>query len=189
MKIYKSTAPMAIKFAVLIGILISFLSLYISTIFDKKFVAISYEKNISAWEFLLKYPHDVLAVFAFLIIPGIYYGFIRGITFFEHGIVINRGLPFFNHSLKYDQLSSYSIVHPSYLLSLKRNDTQDEILFTVRRMDRAIAILDQHLVREEASNENKPTINANFKFILIIVIFSMVVFTAQHLGVFKPYLN
>lgn len=186
---FKSTAPNIVKTIILVVLGLAFINLYISTFRDEKFIQLSTKAPLSVWEFYLSYPEDFISFLVVIFIPAIYYSFIRGIVFYEKGISINRGLPFFNRELLFEQIESYKVVHPKYLISITRKDPQDELLFSVRNMDRVIGFLDGHLVRVEALDETKEAAvsGAQKKLVMIIIGFSIALLTLQQIGVFRSW--
>lgn len=183
-KLYKSRAlPSARLFllSVCAGLLVN---LYYSTLSDPSFIEKGRYGLRAVWRFHLMYPEELISFILFVIAPSLYYGLIRGITFFEKGIVINRGLPFFNHCVHYENIKEYRMVNPKYLMSVIRKDTEDEILFTICDPDRAVAIMDQQEITGKLGGEAYvTTMSAHKKFFIFVIFFGMLVFLIQHFGV------
>ena len=118
-----------------------------------------------------------------VLLPSIYYGFIRGITFFEKAIVINRGIPFWNHIIYYDQIDCYRIMRSKYLMSISKKNNQ-ELVFTISDADRAVAIMDQsgiraRFVKDTLINE----VSSHKRLLLGITISAIVIYFIQHYAV------
>lgn len=183
-KLYKSRAlPKAKLFLlfVCIGLLVN---LYFSTLSDPTFIKKGLVGIKGVWNFHLLYPEELISFILMVLAPSFYYGLIRGITFYEQGIVINRGLPFFNHCVRYKNIKQYKMVNPNYLMSVIRRDTEDEILFTICDPDRAVAIMDQQAISGQLGSEkNLARMSAHKKFFLFVIFFGALVFFIQYFGV------
>lgn len=172
-----------LRLLVLFVFVILLFNLYAQTVNDPNFVKWSDRSFIGVLRFHLFYPEELVSFLITVFLPAVYYGIIRSFRFFEHGIILNRGLPFFNRVLLYTQIKSYKIVHPKYLLSITRNDTEDEILFSVTNIQRAMAILDNHnIVGDLGDKEFKKTVSGNKKFAISVIIFAIIVFFFQYFG-------
>ena len=183
-KLYKSRALPSAKIFLLMVCVGLFVNLYYATLSDPIFIKRGLEGPKGVWSFLLMYPEELITFILFVLAPSIYYGFIRGITFFEEGIVINRGLPFFNHCVRYKHIKEYRMVNPRYLMSVVRKDTEDEILFTICDQDRAVAIMDQQEISGKLGSEDyATTMSAHKKFFIFVIFFGLVVFCIQHYGI------
>jgi hypothetical protein len=97
--------------------------------------------------FHLTHPQEIITYLILFVFPSIYYGFFRANRFYEKGVLVNRGLPFYNEFLSYEEIKSYQIVHSKFLLSLFTKKDGEEILFTVKDMGRILAILDQNNIQ------------------------------------------
>jgi len=133
--------------------------------------------------FHVKYPEDFITYVLTILIPAIYYSFVRGIVFFENGMSINRGLPFFNRSISYKDVETYKVIHPSFLMGVKRKDTDEEFIFTIKDIDRVIAIFDQHNITGKLGDEEfKNTLSVNKKLVIFFISFSVLMFFVQYFG-------
>lgn len=136
------------------------------------------------FEFHLKYPEELITYLILIFFPAIYYSFFRAIVFFENGVKLNRGLPFFNRYYHYSDFKSYKIVHPKYLVALKRADGE-EFLFTTQNIDRVISILDQNQLSGDLSKANfKVGKFVNLQIIILFTLVSVIVFLMQFFGLF-----
>lgn len=183
-KLYISRALPTAKIFLLcvcVGLLVNF---YHTTLADPVFIKRGFVGLRAVWRFHMMYPEELISFILFVIAPSLYYGLIRGITFFEKGIVINRGLPFFNHCVRYDNIKEYRMVNRNYLMSVIRKDTEDEILFTICNPDRAVAIMDQQEIRGKLGGEDYvKTMSAHKKFFLFVIFFGILVFFIQYFGI------
>lgn len=178
-KLYKSTALPSIKLVALMMILILFLNLYYQTFNDPYFMKLDQEgfKEVMAYHF--KYPHELLVWLFTIFLPALYYGFFRGATFYENGLIINKGLPLFNMVTLYKNIEKYEIVGQKHFMSITRSDTQDDYLFTVKDVDRVLAILDQNHIQGKLSPDNDPKSTSaqaklGFIFLGVGVIFAII---------------
>ncbi len=183
-RLYRSTALLEFKAIFLLIATWVLVNLYFKTYSDPDFIAKGYDSFEDVIEFHSIYPAQALGFFIGTLIPTLYYSFFRGIVFFEKGMVINRGIPFFNQSLKYCDIDSFRIVHPRFLISIKRKETEEETLFTIRDLDRVVAIFDQHGIEADlgaAPDEAKKTVSR--KLIWGFIIFGTVVSILQYTGI------
>ena len=189
-RLYKSTALKEFKLvymgisALLLVILV--LQTYSNTLFVENFA-----KSFSGVvDFHLKYPEDFLIYCFTILFPAIYYSFIRGIVFYEKGMTINRGFPFFNRSFLYSNISKYKIIHPKYLMGVKRSDIDEEFVFTIRNIDRVVAILDQQNISGSLGKEKlEKTMTVNKKLVIFFALFGTLLFVIQHFGGFAKLLR
>lgn len=182
-KLYRSTALKHFKVAfILIGLWI-LINLYYKTFSDPDFLALGDLTFNGVLKFHAQFPVQIIGYFLGTFLPALYYAFIRGIVFFEDGIVINRGLPFLNHCVKYKDIESFKIVHAKYLMSLKRKDVDEELLFTICDIDRAVAIFDQHGIQGDLKSQfEQSSLSINKKAILYFLIFGVIVSVIQYTG-------
>ncbi|MBC74950.1 MAG: hypothetical protein CME64_02955 [Halobacteriovoraceae bacterium] len=189
-RLYKSTALKEFKvlYMGIAGILLTNLVLqtYSNPLFTEKF-----QKTFSGVvDFHIKYPEDFLVYCFTILFPAIYYSFIRGIVFYEKGMTINRGFPFFNRSFLYSNISKYKIIHPKYLMGVKRSDIDEEFVFTIRNIDRVVAILDQQNIPGNLGKEKlEKAMTVNKKLVVFFVLFGTVLFVVQHFGGFAKLLR
>jgi hypothetical protein len=179
-KLYKSRALFPAKVFLLVVSFILMINMYYSTLSDDDFIKMGGKGFYDVINFHITYPEELLTFLVLIIAPTIYYGFIRGIVFFEKGIVINRGLPFFNHSVAFDDIKEYKMINPKFLMSIVRKDTDDEILFTICDPDRGVAIMDQQGIPGQlGSEEHLGQMSSQKKFVILVLFFGMVIFILQ----------
>jgi hypothetical protein len=182
-RLYSSTALMHIKMAIMAVALWIIVNLYFETYQDPDFLAMGELSLQGVIKFHSKYPAQILGFIFGTFLPAFYYSFIRKIIFYEEGIVVNRGLPFLNHCVKYSDIENFKIVHSKYLMSIKRKDVQEEILFTIQDIDRAVAILDQHAIMGDLKSQIPDgAIPVSRKIMVYFFIFGVVVSIMQYTG-------
>lgn len=183
-KLYRSTALGHFKLAFMLIAVWVFFNLYYKTYSDPDFLALADLSLQGVIKFHLKYPVQVIGFLLGTFFPAIYYAFVRGIIFYEDGMVINRGLPFVNHCVKYKDIECFKIIHSKYLMSLKRKDVQEELLFTIRDIDRVIAIFDQHGIQGELKSQfDEKNLSINKKSIILFLLFGIIVSALQYSGI------
>jgi hypothetical protein len=184
-KLYKSCALKQFKWIYLSIAFLLLGNLTLQTMSDPIFLK-DYQNTFSdVVNFHIKYPQEFFIYILTIFIPALYYSFIRGIVFYEEGVIINRGFPFFNRSLPYKQIEQYKVIHPKFLMGVRRKDIDEEFVFMVRDVDRVIAIFDQHNIKGELGDEEfKRTLSVNKKLLIFFVLFSILMFFAQYFGWF-----
>jgi hypothetical protein len=183
-KLYRSTALLQFKLVFIAIALWVLVNLYFKTYSDPDFLAKGAGSFRDVIDFHMVYPVQVIGYILGTLIPALYYAFFRGIVFFEKGLVVNKGLPFLNNSIRYDDVESFRIVHPKYLMSLKRKDTSDEVLFTLRDMDRVIAIFDQQGITAHLGEAREVhTFTLSKKIVVFSLLFGVLVSVLQYTGV------
>ena len=189
-KLYKSTALKPFKLLYLNIALLLLVNLVFQTLGDPYFVG-HYESNLlGVAKFHLRFPEDLVIYCLTILFPAIYYSFIRGIVFCENGMIINRGLPFFNRNVLYKNISQYKIIHPKYLMGVRRSDIGEEFVFTIRDIDRVVAILDQHNIPGDLGKETlEKTMTVNKKLVIIFIAFGLVMFFIQYFGGIRQWLR
>lgn len=182
-KLYKSTALRAFKATYLSIAFVLLANLVLQTLGDSFFLERFEASFMGVVRYHINYPEDFLIYCATILFPAIYYSFIRGIVFYQHGMVINRGLPFFNRSVPYKNISAYKVIHPKFLMAIRRSDIDEEFVFTIRNIDRVIAILDQHNISGDLGKEHlAKTMTVNKKLMIIFIVFGIALFIFQHFG-------
>ena len=126
------------------------------------------------------FPQEYIFFFIAVFIPIVYYGFVRGVTFFENGIRINKGLPFFNTTIHYNQIEKFELIHSRYFLSITQKDTGDDLLFSVNNVDRALAILDQNGIKGDLGIMAKKDSHAHLKLLLFFIVTGILMALIQY---------
>jgi hypothetical protein len=183
-KLYRSTALNQFKFVFMTIALWVLVNLYFKTYSDPDFLSKNFTSFEDVFTFHKIYPVQLIGYLLGTLIPALYYAFFRGIVFFEKGLVINKGLPFLNHSISYENIESFKIIHPKYLMSLKRKDTSDEVLFTLRDIDRVIAIFDQQGISGHlGEGEQLKSFTLSKKIVIFSLVFGAMVSILQYTGI------
>ena len=182
-KLYKSGALKQFVWVYLSIALLLLINLTFATLFDPIFEK-SFQANFSdIVSFHVRYPEDFITYLITILIPVVYFSFIRGINFYEEGLTINRGLPFFNRSVPYKEIEEYKVVHPKFLMSVKRKDIDEEFYFTIKDVDRVVAIFDQHNIKGQLGNEEfQKRMTVNKKLIIFFISFSILMVFIQYFG-------
>src|SRR6478736_6119047 len=111
-KLYKSSM-MNIFRLIILAIVIFFLNDFIlDTYTYDKFQADGRFKIIDVIQYHYRYPQEFVTFFCLILIPAFYYSLVRGVRFHEKGFVFNRGLPFMNTTVQYDDIKTYKLLHP-----------------------------------------------------------------------------
>lgn len=181
-KLYQSTAMPSIKIMAVIISVVLLLNLYFQTFSDPVFIKTGSYSFTDIIDFHLKYPEEFIIYLCTIFIPSLYYGFIRGVRFYENGIVINRGLPFFNMNIPYSLITNFEVVNQKHFMSITRKDTEDEYMFTVNNIDRVLAILDQNNIKGDLGAVAKEDQTAHKKLILFFIVFGVVISLLQYSG-------
>ena len=189
-RLYKSTALKEFKLVYMGIAALLLVNLVLQTYSNTLFVE-NFAKSFSGVvDFHLKYPEDFLIYCFTILFPAIYYSIIRGIVFYEKGMTINRGFPFFNRSFLYSNISNYKSIHPKYLMGVKRSDIDEEFVFTIRNIDRVVAILDQQNISGSLGKEKlEKTMTVNKKLVIFFALFGTLLFVIQHFGGFAKLLR
>lgn len=188
--LYRSTSIFTVKVLALMIPLVLGLNLYFQTYSSKAFNTFIENKELmanfeSVWIFHKMYPHELIFYIITICIPAIYYGFIRGVRFYEDKVIINRGLPFFNMEIPFEDIGKFEIIHPKFFLSITRKDTEDEILFTVNNVDRVLALLDQHNIKGQLGKGLRKDGGTHKKLILFFLIVGSLMAFVQYFGVIR----
>lgn len=129
------------------------------------------------------YPMDLIAFIGTVIVPAIYYSFIRGVRFHEKAFAFNRGIPFLNHIINYEDVKRYKLFHPKYAISMHLHNG-DSFVIADNSVERVIAILDQHNIPGDLGDDYAK-IFTNFKRVVLFVLsFTLLLFLIRKLGNF-----
>jgi hypothetical protein len=184
-KLYKSTALKMVK---VLAILISFalfFNLYAHTVQLDIFLKEGWEGRIKFWAYHLANPAELLTYILFVLLPALYYGFIRGVVFFEKGILYNKGLPTFNSFIPYSDIKSFEVISQKHFMSIKSKSTDDEILFSINDMDRVVAILDQNGIKGSLGLDIKKDMAAHKKLGIFFILVGALMYMIQYFGVVR----
>jgi len=183
-KLYK-TSMLNIFRLIILAITISFFNnFYLETFTYEKFQSGGHFRVLDVIEYHYNYPFEFISFFCLIIIPAVYYGFIRGVRFHEKGFVYNRGLPFFNKAVLYTEIKSYKLLHPNKAISIQSHKG-DIFVVADNHTERVIAILDQHDIKGDLAQDDYVKLIANYgKFAMIVIAFTIFLFVSKRLGFF-----
>lgn len=192
-KLYHSTAITSVKVVAVMMIGVLFMNLIYQTIGQDHFQLYLDRLALTNHDITFglimsyhgQYPEELILYFLTIFFPAIYYGFIRGVTFYEKGLKVNRGLPYFFTKISYDQIESFQIVHRRHLMSIIIKETKDEMLFSVRNMDRVLAIFDQNGISGKLQNDDTKSTNAPLKLVMFFFIIAMAIAFVQYSAVIR----
>lgn len=188
-KIYHSRALGSVRLIVVLMSAILLLNLYFQTLQNPHFLDLGYRKIQDIFRYHWIYPQEIILYIVTVLIPSAYYGFIRGVRFFEKGLIFNRGLPFFNTTLLYKDIENYEVVNPKYLISIREKITEDQHMFGLGKVDRAVAIFDQSGIKGDFGTGHAADYMAKKKLILFFFIFGVLAALIQYFGWVRFFFN
>lgn len=195
-KLYHSTSIFTIKLLATIIFLILFANLNFQTLTSAEFNQFVLENGLDeasrfyqVFRFHAVYPEEYIVFCITVLFPVFYYGFFRGVTFYEKGVRINKGLPFFNNVIFYNQIEKYEIIHPKFFLSITQKETDDDILFTVNNVDRVLAILDQNDIHGDLGKKARMDHGAHQKLLIFFVGAGILMAIIQYSGLIRSLLR
>lgn len=189
-KLYRTSMLNLFRLAVF-GVVIFFINdFYLETISNDTFIrmlqlpASFMTKFRIFWSYVYLYPTDFINLVVIVIIPAIYFAFIRGVRFHEKGFVFNKGVPFVDTTVLYPEVKSYKLLHPKMAIWISTKGG-DSFIVADNNIERVIAILDQHNVSGELASEQYVKIVSNYKrFVYACVMAFFIVFAVRKLGAF-----
>lgn len=183
-KLYKSSMLNVFRLIVL-AIVIFFLNDFIlNTYTYEKFQADGRFKIIDVIQYHYKYPVEAIMFFFLIIVPAVYYAFIRGVRFHEKGFIFNRGLPFMNTTVLYSDVKTYKLLHPKHIVTIHTKKGH-VFLIADNSAERIIAILDQHNIPGDLARDDYANLITNIrKFIIVVLSFTLFVFLLKRFGPF-----
>lgn len=186
-RLYHSTTTPTIKLMSIVVCFVTLLNVYFQTYNDPLFLKMKIDGFSSVWNFHLMYPEELIIFISSILFPAIYYGFIRGVSFFEEAIVINKGLPFFNMRIPYNEIEKFEIIHSKHFVSVRRSKTEDDYMFTVNNVDRVLAILDQRGIKGELKEAMTMDRAAHKKLVFFFFIVGAMMLLVQHSGFIRNF--
>lgn len=186
-KLYITTQISQVRWILFFILCFLFFNLYQSTFSDPQFQKLGLSTFSDMWRFHFMYPEEIL-LFAFVVLgPFFYYSFFRGNRFYENGILLNRGLPGFNHCIWYKDIETFRIIHPKHLVAIQRKKG-DELLILSSEIEMIIAILDQQGIKGNLKeSEYTKTLATQKYFLAFILLSSAVIILLQRFGIFKLF--
>jgi hypothetical protein len=184
-KVYQSRAIGSVRLTIILLSFILLLNLFFQTMSDPHFLERGDNSLASILSFHWFYPQEIIIYLLTVLIPTLYYSFIRGVRFFEKGVIYNKGLPFFNSTILYRDIEKYEVVHPKYLLAITEKETKDAHLFSISQLDRVVALLDQSGIKGDLGSYSVSDHSAKKKLILLFFIFGVFTALIQYSGVVR----
>lgn len=181
-KIYR-TAMIAPFRLVLIALMVFFYhDFYLETFQEAKFIARGQFGFFDVWSFHYRYPYEILFLSLLVLTPAIYYGFIRGVRFYEKGYLFNRGLPFFNTWVGYDEVEKYKLLLPKAIIAIFIKAGEIHVIAD-GNIERIIAILDQHGAQGDLAQDAYVRLIQNVrKFFLVVLTFTVALYMVKKFG-------
>lgn len=176
-KIYKSRSTKIIKALAIFSSVFLLLNLYFQTFNDPVFSKQYGDGFLDVLKFHIKYPYDLLSYLFFIFIPSLYYGFIRGNTFYENVVVINKGFPFYNRAIDYNEIEGYEIIHARLMVAIKLKESSTKYVFGVSDVDRVLSIFDKNSVAGDLEDQDtiKLTINSMVMIFILLTALSVAI--------------
>lgn len=183
-KLYKTSMINIFRLIILAITIFFFNDFYLETFTYEKFQSFGRFKILDVIDYHLMYPHEFVTFFCLIIIPAVYYGFIRGARFHEKGFTYNRGLPFLNKAVPYEDITTYKLLHPKKAISI-HSKKGDVYVIADNDAERVIAILDQHNIKGDLAQDDYVRLIANYsKFAMIVIVFTLFLFVMKKLELF-----
>lgn len=190
-RLYKTSMLNLFRLLVLAVVIFFFNDFYLETITAPKFQEMLIElpnksfisRILTFFKYHYTYPRDLISFLGTIMVPALYYAFIRGVRFHEKAFVFNRGIPFLNHTINYADVKRYKLFHPKYAISMHLHNG-DSFVIADNSVERVIAILDQQNIAGDLGDDYAK-IFTNFKRVVIFVLcFTVLLFLIRKLGNF-----
>lgn len=178
-KIYKSKSTKIIKALAIISSVFLLLNLYFQTFHDPLFSKQYSGTFVDVLKFHLKYPYDLLSYIFFILLPSLYYCFIRGNTFYENVVVINRGFPFYNRAIDYNEIQNFEIIHARLMVAIKLKKSSTKYVFGVSDVDRVLSIFDKNSVPGDLEDQHTIKLTINSMVMIFIMLMALSVAVGQ----------
>jgi hypothetical protein len=184
-KLYKTSMLNIFRLGILGIVIFFFNDFYLETFTYEKFQEGLQFNVLDVINYHLKYPHELITFFFLIISPAIYYGIIRGVRFHERGFVYNRGIPFMNKAILYENIKNYKLLHPRKAISI-HSKNGDVFVIADNTVERVIAILDQHNIPGDLAQDDYVRLITNYKkFLMVVILFTLSIFLFKKLGLFQ----
>ncbi len=184
-RIYRTSMLGVFRLVLLALILFFFNDFYLSTFQEPKFLA---QGNLDFWavcRFHWRYPTEFFSLAGLVLVPAFYYAFIRGVRFFEKGYLFNRGLPFFNTWVPYEDVKQYKLLLPNAILAVFTK-SGDIHMVADGDIERVIALLDQHGVPGNLAQDEYVRLIKNMrKFVFVVLAFTALLYVVKKFGWLK----
>ena len=181
-KLYKTSMLNVFKLVILAVVVFFTNDFILDTYTYEKFQAIGRFKILDVLNYHYRYPNEFITFFLIVLVPAIYYAFIRGVRFCEKGFVFNRGLPFMNKEVLYTDVKDYKLLQPNHVITI-HTQKGDVFVIADNNIERVIAILDQHNIKGDLARDDYSRLIMNAKkFIIVVLTFTLVVFLLKKFG-------
>lgn len=184
-KLYRTSMLNIFRMAILALVVFFFNDFYLDTFTYENFQLERRFKILDVINYHYRYPTEFITFFCLIIIPAVYYSFLRGVRLHEKGLVYNRGLPFFNKRVNYDDIKTYKLLHPKKAISIH---TRSGEIFVIadNNVERVIAILDQQNIQGDLAQDEYVKLITNYKrFMMMVIFFAFSVFVMKKLGLLQ----
>ena len=180
-KLYKTSMLPLFRWFLTLLLVLFFHDFYLETFTDPHFIIQGKLGFLDVWIYHYHYPFELITFASFILPPYLYYSFLRGISFYENGILYNKGLPFYNQFIPYSEIQSFKILHPQHILILY---TQNEMWVVLNsNLDRILAIVDQQNIKGDFSHHELQNLIKHLKkFLRIIFVFVVVIYLVKKFG-------
>lgn len=183
-RLYKTHMITAFKLIIMVVVIFFVNNFYLETFTSENFAPSGRMKFLDAFEYHYRYPREFINLILLILVPAIYYAFIRGIAFHEKGFYFNRGLPFMNRGVLYGDVETYKSLHPDFAISIHTKNG-DVFVVADNNIGRVIAILDQQNIKGNlAPDEFVKLLSGYRRFIQILVAVILGLFALKKLGLF-----
>lgn len=162
---------------VIVMVVIFFINDFIlETYTYSKFISTGHFHIVDVVKYHYAYPWEFITFCFLILFPAFYYVVIRGTRFYEKGFVFNKGLPFLNKTVMYEDVVGYKLLHPKNLVGIHTNKGEHFIIMD-NSLERVIAILDQHNIQGDLARDDYVNLLANIKkFIVVVLSFTFLMF-------------
>jgi hypothetical protein len=181
-KLYQTSLLNVFRLVVLVVVIFFTNNFYLETFTQEKFQIEHKFKLIDVLQYHYKYPQEAIIFFLVILAPAVYYSFIRGIRFYEKGLVFNRGLPFLNRPVLYSEIETYKLLHTEFAISV-HTPNGEAFVVADNNINRVIGILDQHGIKSDLASDEFARLISNYrKFIYILLGFTALLFLMRKIG-------
>ncbi|MGE3611075.1 MAG: hypothetical protein AB7I27_15900 [Bacteriovoracaceae bacterium] len=183
-RLYKTSMLNFFRLIILAITVFFFNNFYLETFTYENFQSVSRFKFVDVFEYHYRYPFEFITFFILIIGPAVYYSLIRGARFHERGFIINKGLPFWNKSFRYEEVKSYKLLHPELAISIHMNEGEVFVVLD-NNVKRVLAILDQHNIQGDLAHEDfVRLITSTKRIVIILVSITVLIFVLKKTGLF-----
>lgn len=182
--LYSSGLFFPLKIIILFISIFLFANIFFQTQSDPGFISFGGKGLKDVFFYQITHPQEIITYLILFVFPAIYYGFFRANRFFEKGLLVNGGLPFYNEFIEYSHIGHFQIVHSKYLISVFSKKDNKELLIPVKDMERVLAILDQNGIEGKLQQEMKVShFLTQTRYLYFLVAAGAVTFLVQYYNV------